>query len=376
MPAGDWQRPEYYARAGETRQASIEAEVKAVRTSVGLIDVGTLGKIEAHGTAAGEFLDRVYTAHFSTLKVGMTRYGLMLDESGVIVDDGVIARLGDERYYFTTTTGNSGTLFREFGRLATWWRLPVGLVNLTGHFAAFNVAGPSSRAVLAELTNLDLSHTAFPYLGVREAEVAGVRCRLMRVGFVGEIGYEIHLPAGEAVRVWNALMKAGERYGIRAFGVEAQRILRLEKGHVIVGQDTDGLTNPLEINAGWALRMGKPFFVGQRSLRILEQRPLRQQLVGFTIRDPNAPRPKEAHLIIEGDRIAGRVTSILNSPTLGCAIGLALVDPSVAQHKELRVRVGRDEEVTVAVSQLPFYDAKGERQQLNDGRDRRAEKIA
>ena len=376
MPAGDWQRPEYYARPGETRQASIDAEVKAVRTAVGLIDVGTLGKIEAHGAAAGELLDRVYTAQFSTLKVGMTRYGLLLDESGVIVDDGVIARLGDERFYFTTTTGNSGTLFREFGRLATMWRLPVGLVNLTGHFAAFNLAGPSSRAVLSELTTLDLSQSAFPYLAVRETEVAGVRCRLMRVGFVGEIGYEIHLPAGEAPRVWNALMKAGERYGIRAFGVEAQRVLRLEKGHVIVGQDTDGLTNPLEINAGWALRMSKPFFIGQRSLQILQKRPLRQQLVGFTLRDPSAPRPKEAHLIIDGGRIAGRVTSILNSPTLGAAIGLALVDPSVAERKELRVRVERGEEVTVVVTPLPFYDAKGARQQLEDGRDRRAEKIA
>ncbi|MEJ1965103.1 MAG: 2Fe-2S iron-sulfur cluster-binding protein [Gammaproteobacteria bacterium] len=237
MPAGDWQRPEYYARSGETRAACIDAEVRAVRTGVGLIDVGTLGKIEAHGECAGEFLDRVYSGMFSTLKVGATRYGLMLDDSGVIVDDGVIARLGSERFYFTTTTGNSGTLFRELGRLATWWRMPVGLVNLTGHFAALNLAGPMSRAVLSQLTRVDLSHSAFPYLGVREAEVAGVRCRLMRVGFVGETGYEIHLPAGEAVNVWNALMRAGERFGIRTFGVEAQRVLRLEKGHVIVGQD-------------------------------------------------------------------------------------------------------------------------------------------
>jgi sarcosine oxidase subunit alpha len=376
MLAGDWQRPEYYAQGSETRRECIDGEVNAVRTGVGLIDVGTLGKIEAYGAAAGEFLDRVYTGQFSTLKIGMTRYGLLLDESGVIVDDGVIARLGAERFYFTTTTGNSGTLFREFGRLATMWRLSVGLVNLTGHYAAFNLAGPKSRAVLAELTKLDLSHASFPYLGVREAEVAGVRCRLMRVGFVGEIGYEIHLPAGQAARVWSALMKAGERYGIRAFGVEAQRVLRLEKGHVIVGQDTDGLTNPLEIGASWALRMNKPFFTGQRSLRILERKPLRQQLVGFTLRDAADKRPKESHLVIDGGRIAGRVTSIVHSPTLSRAIGLALVEPAVAQRGEFRIRIERGEEIEAAVASLPFYDSQGERQMLEGVDEPVAQKIA
>jgi sarcosine oxidase subunit alpha len=376
MPAGDWQRPEYYARAGETREASIEAEVRAVRTGVGIIDVGTLGKIEAHGAGAGEFLDRAYTGQFGTLKVGMTRYGLLLDESGVIVDDGVIARLGEERYYFTTTTGNSGSLFREFGRLATWWRLPVGLVNLTGHFSAFNIAGPAARAVLRELTSLDLSHSAFPYLGVREAEVAGIRCRLMRVGFVGETGYEIHLPAGHAVAVWRALMRAGERHGIRAFGVEAQRILRLEKGHIIVGQDTDGLTNPFEIGAGWALRMSKPFFVGQRSLRILERQPQRQQLVGFRLNGSSTARPKESHLVIDNGRIAGRVTSIVWSPTLGAPIGLALVDPAVAKRAELRIRIERGEELAATVASLPFYDAAGERQRLEETERERLEATA
>jgi len=375
MPAGDWQRPEYYARAGESRADSIEAEVRAVRTAVGIIDVGTLGKIEAHGALAGEFLDRVYTGQFSTLKVGGTRYGLALDEAGVIVDDGVIARLGKERFYFTTTTGNSGTLFRELGRLATMWRMPVGLVNLTGHFAAFNLAGPLARAVLSQLTRADLSHAAFPYLGVREAEVAGVRCRLLRVGFVGEIGYEIHLPAGEAAHVWSAVMRAGERLGIRAFGVEAQRVLRLEKGHVIVGQDTDGLTNPLEIGAEWALRMSKPFFVGQRSLQVLQRRPQRQQLVGFTL-PSGTTRPKECHLVIDAGRIAGRVTSIQHSPTLGHAIGLAFVEPAIAQRGTFRIRVERGEEISATVASLPFYDARGERQTLDEGFAERAEKIA
>ena len=368
MPAGDWQRPEYYARDGESRAASIEAEVRAVRTGVGVIDVGTLGKIEAHGPLAGEFIDRVYTGQFSTLNVGSTRYGLALDEAGVIVDDGVIARLAKERFYFTTTTGNSGSLFRELGRLATMWQMPVGLVNLTGHFAAFNLAGPQSRAVLSQLTRLDLSHASFPYLGIREAEVAGVRCRIMRVGFVGEMGYEIHLPAGDATRVWNATMRAGERFGIRAFGVEAQRILRLEKGHVIVGQDTDGLTNPLQIGATWALRMSKPFFVGQRSLQILGRQPQRQQLVGFTLRE-GSTQPKECHLVIEDGRIAGRVTSVQHSPTLGRTIGLAFVEPAIAERGSFRIRIERGQLLEAKVAALPFYDARGERQTLHENFD-------
>ncbi len=366
MPAGDWRRPEYYARAGFDRAAAIAEEVAVVRNRVGLIDVGTLGKIEAHGPHTGDFLDRVYTGRFSSLKVGMTRYGLMLDESGVIVDDGVIARIEPDRFYFTTTTGNSGTLFREFGRLATWWGLPVGLVNLTGHYAAFNLAGPASRAVLRSLTSLDLSHAAFPYLGVREADVAGIPCRLLRVGFVGEIGYEIHLPADRAVDLWKAVLAAGEPVGIRAFGVEAQRRLRLEKGHIIIGQDTDGLTNPFEIGAEWAVKRDKPLFVGQRSLEILARQSRRHQLVGFRLSAAEARLPKECHLVIDDGAIAGRVTSITLSPTLGHAIGLAFVTPTIAARGRFHIRIEHNAELAAEIVPLPFYDPNGARQQLED----------
>jgi len=366
MPAGNWRRPEYYAMPGRSRSEAIAEEVAAVRTRVGLIDVGTLGKIEAHGPDAGEFLDRVYTGLFSNLKVGATRYGIMLDESGVVIDDGVIGRLAAESFYFTTTTGNSATLFREFGRLATWWGLSVGLVNLTGHHAAFNLAGPASRVVLHQHTALDLADASFPYLGMREADVAGARCRIMRVGFVGELGYEIHCEAPQAQRVWRALMEAGERYDIRPFGVEAQRMLRLEKGHLIVGQDTDGLTNALEIGAGWAIKMDKPFFVGQRSLRILERQPRRQTLVGFTLRGDAPRKPRECHLVLDGTDIAGRVTSVGTSPTLHRCIGLALVSPRVAEGKRLRIRIDGGEVLEAEIVRPPFYDPAGERQRVVD----------
>ncbi len=237
-----------------------------MRSSVGLIDVGTLGKIEIYGPERREFLDRAYAGRYSDLKVGMTRYGLMLDESGVIVDDGVIARLAEEQFYFTTTTGGSATVFRELLRLNALWGLDCALVNVTGHRAAFNFAGPLSREILQGLTDVDLRDEAFPYLAVRSGQVAGAAARLLRVGFVGELGYEIHVAAGAAADVWQALVTAGRPRGLRPFGVEAQRVLRLEKGHFIVGQDTDGLTDPNEANAMWAVSMKKPFFVGQRSL--------------------------------------------------------------------------------------------------------------
>jgi len=366
MLAGQWKRPEYYAVAGLERSAAIGGEVHAVRTQAGLIDVGTLGKIEIHGPDAAEFLDRVYTGRFSTLKVGMTRYGLMLDESGVIIDDGVIARLGEDSFYFTTTTGNSAGVYRELGRLATEWNLRVGLVNATGHYAAFNLAGPNARRILAALTPLDLSQDAFPYLGCREGRVADIPARLLRVGFVGELGYEIHVPAEGALLAWIALLTAGKEYGLRPFGVEAQRILRLEKGHIIVGQDTDGLTDPLQARCEWAVKMDKPFFIGQRSLRILEKKARRQQLVGFRLTDPHAAIPKEGHLVLNGNDMAGRITSVAFSPTLGAVIGLAMVAPDVASRGTFRIRIEGKRELDAVVAALPFYDAHGERQRVGD----------
>ncbi len=362
MPAGNWRRPEYYSVAGESRAQSIEAEVQAVRSSVGIIDVGTLGKIEIYGPQAGLFLDRVYTGKLSDLKVGTTRYGLMLDESGVIIDDGVIARLAPEMFYFTTTTGGSATVFRELLRLNALWGLDCALVNVTGHRAAFNFAGPLSRELLQPLTDADLGEPQFPYLGARSARVAGVASRLLRVGFVGELGYEIHVAAGDAVQVWRALHAAGVPRGLRAFGVEAQRVLRLEKGHFIVGQDTDGLTDPFEASARWAVNMQKPFFVGQRSLRILQTRGPRQMLVGFEMLDP-ARLPKECHLVIDAGAIAGRVTSVVHSRTLDKSIGLAMLAPSLARSRgEFEIRGEHGEMLEARIVATPFYDPKNARQ--------------
>ncbi len=364
MPAGSWLRPACYRPGGLSRAAAIAQEVAAVRTGVGLIDVGTLGKLELFGPDAAAFLERVYVSRYGNLKVGMTRYAVMCDETGVVVDDGVVARLAEDHFYFTTTTSGAAGIYRELTRLNTEWRLDCGLVNLTGARAAVNLAGPQARAVLGRLTTLDLSAEAFPYLAVRQGTVAGIPALLMRVGFVGEWGYEIHVAASYGAALWDALMEAGASFGIRPFGVEAQRQLRLEKGHLIIGQDTDGLTTPFDVGLEWAVKLDKPFFVGQRSLAVHARRGSRHRLVGFVL-DPafDATPPQECHLVIRGGEIAGRVTSIGWSSTLGRHIGLAYVAADqAARGTQIQIRLSDRRLVTATVSKTPFYDPDNLRQ--------------
>jgi sarcosine oxidase subunit alpha len=227
-----------------------------------------------------------------------------------------------------------------------------------------NLAGPLARQVLTELTDVDLSAEEFPFGGVREGTVAGVPAKLIRVGFVGELGYEIHIPALHGVAVWNALYEAGAAVGIRPFGIEAQRLLRLEKGHPIISIDTDALTNPYEIGASWALNRDKPFFVGQRSLQIVEKQTLTRRLVGIAFeKDFTGPYPEECHLVVDGDEIAGRVTSIAHGSTLGQVIGLAFVRPDLADPgTTLKIRVDGGQLVEAKVATLPFYDPGNSRQ--------------
>ncbi len=360
--AGEWLRPAYYALDERTREDAITEEVRAVRNGVAMIDVGTLGKLGICGPDAAAFLDRVYTGRFANMKVGASRYAVMCDESGVIVDDGVVVRRADDRFAVTTTTTASGSVYRELQRWAIVWSMNVVLSNNTGSTGAMNLAGPLSRQVLEGLTNVDLGEAGFPYLAAREGEILGVPALMMRVGFVGELGFEIHVPSQLAPAVWDGIMEAGRKYGIRPFGVEAQRVLRLEKGHAIVGQDTDGLTTPREAGMTWVIKDDKPFFVGQRSLRIMGQRPPERALVGFELPASSRP-PKECHLVVEGKAIIGRVTSVAYSPTLDRVIGLAYVPPGrAAVGTMVSIRVDKGRLVKAKVVALPFYDPKNARQ--------------
>ncbi|BAN47154.1 FAD-dependent oxidoreductase [Metapseudomonas resinovorans] len=364
MPAGIWQRPAYYGKP-EERERCMQEEARHVREKVGLIDVSTLGGLDVRGPDAAELLERIYTLPFKKQPVARTRYALMTNEQGVVIDDGVCARLADNHFYVTATTSGVDRIYQQMLKWNAQWRLNVDITNVTAALAAVNLAGPLSRQVLEKLCDdVDLSAEGFPYLAVRTGTVAGIPARLMRVGFVGELGYEIHVPARHGGKLWDALMAAGTEFGIRPFGVETQRLLRLEKGHVIISQDTDGMTHPGEIDMEWAIGRKKAFFVGKRSIEILEAQPLKRKLVGFTL-PKGSPQPLEGHLVLKGPDISGNVTSCEYSTTLGQIIGLAYAGADQAEPgMVIPIRVEGGQVVQATVVQLPFFDPDNQRQEL------------
>ncbi len=361
LVAGAWLRPAYYGRPDD-----IVAEVQAVRTNVAMMDVSTLGGLEVRGPDAAEFLNRIYTMSYTKLAVGRSRYVLMCNDLGTIVDDGVACRIADDHFYVTATTGNSDGVYREMLFRNVQWRLDVDIGNVTGAYAAVNVAGPKSRQVLERVcTDTDLSAAGFPYMGVREATVAGIPARLLRVGFVGELGWEIHVPASQGEALWDALREAGAEDGIRPFGVEAQRVLRLEKGHIIIGQDSDALTHPHEVDMAWALGKRKPYFNGARGIEMQLKNDMKRKLAGFVLSPDAAVLPQESQLVLRDGVIVGRITSIARSPSLGRPIGLAFVPPELSDPGNRITIKGPDGKLIEAdIVALPFYDPENDRQAL------------
>jgi sarcosine oxidase subunit alpha len=355
MDMGDWKRPLDYG--------DVEGECRAVHERVGLIDVSTLGKLDVRGPDAGEFLDWLHPTRFSDLRIGRIRYRAMTDDSGIILDDGTVARLGEDRYLMTTGTGSLDAV----DQWLRWWLAAsdrrVDVTNVTARFAAMNLAGPRARDVLARLTDLDVSVNGLRYLDAREVPVAGVPAVILRIGFVGELAYELHAPADQAAHLWDALMSAGAEFGIRPFGVEAQRVLRLEKQHAIVGQDTDALSDPLGAAMGWLIKADRPDFIGRDALAALKVRGLRDVLAGFEM--VGTAVPAEGAAVVRDGRAIGRVTSSKWSPTLGKAIGLAwLPADDAVDDRSITIRLGTGREGSTAeavVRMAPFYDPRGER---------------
>jgi sarcosine oxidase, subunit alpha len=346
MWTGQWRRPFSYGDP--------DAEVHAVHASVGVIDVSTLGKIVLEGPDAATLLERLYPNRFADLAIGRVRYGVLTTDGGRIMDDGTAARLGDDLFYVTTTSTGSDGVCEWFEWWNAVWGLDVEIVNLTGALAAVNVAGPGTREALAGLTDADLANDAFRYLDARQIHVAGVPCLALRIGFVGELGYELHCPASAAEHLWDALVEAGAV----PFGLEPQRVLRLEKGHIIVGQDTDSESNLLSAGMPWIVKLDKDDFVGKWAVEHVQEQGVRERLVGFTM--PAGALPLEGAQIVRGGRSAGRVTSVRASERLGRVVGLAWVPPDCAEEGvNIAIRIGgtlHDATVTLA----PFYDPKGE----------------
>ncbi len=355
VQAGAWLRPAYYQQKGLSKQECITQEILAVRQSAGLIDASTLGKIEVHGKDAAVFLERFYTGSFASMQIGKVRYALALDESGVIIDDGLAGRLAEDLYYVTASTTNAAVVYREMQHWQQLWQLDIGLVNVTSAYATLNLAGPVAREILAKLSNADLSEAAFSFGTICEMQIANTTARVLRVAFVSDSAYEIHVPSTQASTVWEALLETGAPHQIRPFGTEAQRLLRLEMGHIITGHDTDGLTNPYEAGTEFAIKISKPFFVGQRSLQILQKKTLTKKIVPFILDAHAVETPMECSLVIENGEIAGRITSIGYSPTLKRNIGLAYIKPEMANAGSVfYIRTDKGALVKAAVSSTPF----------------------
>ena len=354
---GAWKRAAYYPAANQSKEDALQEEAMAVRKSAGIIDVSSFGKIEIYGPDAAEFLERFFTGSYISQKVGSCRYVLLLEESGVVVDDGIASRLAPDLFYLSIGTSNAAGVYREMQRSQQEWQLNIGLVNVTGAYGAMNIAGPAAREILSSLTDLDLSYESFPISHIQEAVVAGVQARVIRVAFVSDMAYELHVPMAQSQHVWNALIAAGKKHELRPFGSDTQRLLRLEMGHHMPGIDTDGLTNPFEIGAEWAIKMEKSYFIGQRSLSILAKRPLRKQLVPFVLAaNFYADMPMECNLVIDNNEIAGRVTSIGYSKFIDRCIGFAYVLPgkkTVGSKFEIRTDSGSL--VTATVVATPFF---------------------
>jgi sarcosine oxidase subunit alpha len=365
MPAGLWWRPAFYG-APVQREACLREEALAVRTGLGLIDVSTLGGLEVRGPDAAEFLERMYTFAYKKQPVGRSRYVLMTNEAGTIIDDGVACRLGLEHFYVTATTGGVDRIYLSMLWWNARWRLKVDVANVTAAYAGVNIAGPKSREALAAVTEgVDLGAEVFPYMGVREGRCAGIPARFMRVGFVGELGYEVHVSASQGEALWDAVMDAGAAHGIRPFGVEAQRVLRLEKGHIIIGQDTDAMSHPHEVDMAWAIAKKKPFFVGGRSIELRLRQPTARKLAGFSIDGRVSEMPGESNLVLHGETITGFVTSVVRSPILDKVIGLAYVHPDDAEvGKRIELKLDSGRRLGAEVVPLPFYDPENQRQEM------------
>jgi glycine cleavage system T protein len=363
MDLGEWKRPRYYDAAGnQTQQACVEQEYRAVRERAGLIDVSTLGKIEVKGSDAGRLLDLVFTHKFSTLPIGRVRYSVLCDELGAIVDDGTISRMDEQRYFLTTTTGNADFVHQwlQWWAAAAGWK--VNIVNLTAGLASMNLAGPLARGVLASLTECDLSSAAFPYMDWRHASVAGVPATMMRIGFVGEMGWEIVVAAEYGSYLWEQLLQAGAAVDLLPFGVETQRVLRLEKKHIIVGVDTDATSNPYEAGMAWVAKLDKPDFIGRAALARAKKNPLERMLVGFELEGTAAP-PDGSPILAEGKPV-GFATSVRYSWQKQKVIGMALVTPAEST-PGTRITLRSDAvDYHANVVQEIFYDPTGDRLKL------------
>ncbi len=366
---GQWKRAWFYPLNTEDMHQAVQRESKAARESAGILDASTLGKIDIQGTDASEFLNRVYTNAWTKLQIGKCRYGLMLNEDGMVYDDGVTTRLGENHYLMTTTTGGAANVLSKLeDYLQTEWpELDVWLTSVTDHYATASVCGPNSKKILQKLfPKVEFDEEKFPHMSFKNSEIDGIECRIMRISFTGELSYEINIESKYGKSLWEKCLEAGEEYKITPYGTETMHLLRAEKGFIIVGQDTDGTMTPIDLQMDWIVSKKKYDFIGKRSLyRSDTMREDRKHLIGLLTDDPNEVLEEGSQIVEDENKkpieMLGHVTSSYFSPNLNKSIALAVVkNGKKLKGKKLLVPM-EDKTINVTVSDFVFYDKQNER---------------
>lgn len=369
-PVGLWRRARFFPKDDENMDQAVARECKSTRDSLGIFDASTLGKIEVVGPDATKFMNLMYCTSWTSLKVGNCRYGLMLGEDGYIYDDGVVARIAEDRYHVTTTTGGAPRVFRhmedylqtEFNDLNVW------LTSTTEQWAVIALNGPHARDILEPLVEgIDLSADFFPHMSVRLGSICGIPTRLFRVSFTGELGFEINVPSHYGLALWEILMAEGSKYKITPYGTEAMHVLRAEKGFIIVGQDTDGTVTPHDAGMAWAVAKKKKDFVGMRSLKRKDLvSGMRKQLVGLLTEDPLTVLAEGSQVVLDPKqpkpmKMIGHVTSSYWSESLGKSVAMAVIEDGFNRMGEdvyIPMPTGT---IQAKVCKSVFYDPEGKR---------------
>ena len=366
---GQWKRPWYYPKNGETMHDAVQRESKAARDSAGILDASTLGKIDIQGTDASEFLNRVYTNAWSKLSIGKCRYGLMLNEDGMVYDDGVTTRLAENHYLMTTTTGGAANVLGKLeDYLQTEWpELDVYLTSVTDHYSTASVCGPNSKKIINKIfPELDLSDENFPHMSFKNTKLDNVNCRVMRISFTGELSYEINIESKYGKSLWEKCISAGQEFNITPYGTETMHLLRAEKGFIIVGQDTDGTMTPSDLQMDWIVSKKKYDFIGKRSLyRSDTIREDRKQLVGLLTDDPKEILEEGAQIVSDTNTkpidMLGHVTSSYFSPNLNKSIALAVVRSGKNMKGKKLIIPMENKNINVTVSDTIFLDKENKR---------------
>ena len=366
---GQWKRPWYYPKKNENMHQAVQRESKAARDSAGILDASTLGKIDIQGSDASEFLNRVYTNAWSKLAIGKCRYGLMLNEDGMVYDDGVTTRLGENHFLMTTTTGGAANVLSKLeDYLQTEWpELDVFLTSVTDQYSTASLCGPNSKKILMKLfPNVNFNDDDFPHMSFKNSTINNINCRIMRISFTGELSYEINIEAKYGKSLWEKCIDVGKDFNITPYGTETMHLLRAEKGFIIVGQDTDGTMTPIDLQMDWIVSKKKYDFIGKRSLyRSDTIKEDRKQLVGLLTEDPKEILEEGAQIVSDVSKkpveMLGHVTSSYFSPNLNKSIALAVVRNGKKMKGQKLIVPMENKNINVIVSDSIFLDKENKR---------------